>query len=159
MTLPAKKLELIKRSGETEPFTRDKLVASIERAGGSPRLAHEVLADLVFHPDMTTDELRRLVAHHLQEKDPALAQRYRQTHTFWAHSHTSLTCDTACLNPQTIYRLGLDDGDYVQVIHGNRHYRVPVESHRQVSPHEIILLPQTLEILQALVGTRVAVKC
>lgn len=159
VTLPAQKLALIKQSGETEPFDRDKLVASIEHVGGSPSLAQEVLAELVFHRDMTTDELRRLVAYHLQEKDPALAQRYRHTHTFWAHSHSSLTRDTACLNPHTIYRLGIDEGDYVQVIHDTRRHSIPVESNRQVSPREVLLLPQTLEILQALVGTRVAVKC
>lgn len=156
---PSTTLWLTKRLGQREVFDRRKLLESIVRAGGSLRLAHEVLAALVFRQDMTTDELRRRVASGLQGKDPALARRYKHTFTLWAHSHPWLTRDVARLHSQTIARFGIHEGHFLQVHHGHRYHSVPVERDDKVPLRQILLFSQTLELLHAPVGVLVAVKC
>lgn len=158
-TTTMRTLRLTKRSGRLEPFDRRKLIESIVRSGGNYRIAHDVLAELVFRQGMTTDELRREVVGCLQKTDPVLAQRYKYTHTLWAHSHPALAGDSAYLNPETITQLGIDSGHYVQVLHGNRRHSVPVEPSNDVPLRQVRLLPQTLELLHAPIGVRVAIKC
>lgn len=73
------KLHVRKSTGETEPFSEDKVVNSLRRAGATEKLISEITGELhpVLHDGISTAKLYKQVYAMLRKKRAATAARYR----------------------------------------------------------------------------------
>lgn len=73
-----RKINVLKQSGEKQPFSEDKLVSSIIRAGATGELAYEVVSELnkFLYDGITTREIYRNAFRILRKKVRSLAARY-----------------------------------------------------------------------------------
>lgn len=76
---------ITKRSGQEEPFQRDKIERSMRGAGISQETAQLVAADIKPHDGMTTAELRGRVIGAIKNKEPQAAKRY-ESHPRKSHA-------------------------------------------------------------------------
>ena len=67
---------IVKRSGNEEPFQRDKILNSMRGAGISQDTARVVAADIEHHEGITTSEVRHRVIGAIKNKEPQSAKRY-----------------------------------------------------------------------------------
>lgn len=78
---------IIKRSGQTEKFNTDKIKKSMLSAGVTNELSKAIADSIVFHEDMTTSEIRKLVIGGIKNKEPQAARRF-ETHPLKKHNIT-----------------------------------------------------------------------
>ena len=71
-------IQVVKASGDVEPFSEEKLRRSLTRSGASDDEIHRVLKAIHahLHKTMTTKELYRLAYKVLRKKEPSVAARY-----------------------------------------------------------------------------------
>lgn len=76
-------MQVEKRDGQTEEFSRNKIYRSVAAAGLSPNDANRVTnqvqawAESSGQETVSTQEIRDKVIQLLEEKDPAVAESYR----------------------------------------------------------------------------------
>lgn len=69
---------VVKRSGEKEPFSKSKVLSSMQRVGVSEELRPQVLAEIKenLYPDIKTSEIFSHILNHLKYKDKKATLRY-----------------------------------------------------------------------------------
>ncbi|MCB2229852.1 hypothetical protein KQH82_03985 [bacterium] len=67
---------IIKRSGETEEFSKDKIDRSMRNAGVSQETSRTVVAGIEYHEGITTSEVRNRVIGGIKNREPDAARRY-----------------------------------------------------------------------------------
>jgi len=70
-------MQVIKSSGNKEPFSQKKILRSIKNAGGSSRLAKETIKQVrqKIHNEITTKEILKIILNNLK-KEPGIAEKY-----------------------------------------------------------------------------------
>src|SRR3990167_9331756 len=74
----SKQIQIVKASGETEPFAESKLRNSLKKAGASEEAADVVVQDIIgrLHEGMTTKDIYSRAFSHLRRKERPTAGRY-----------------------------------------------------------------------------------
>src|SRR3989338_11208582 len=74
----SKQIQIVKASGETEPFAESKLRNSLKKAGASEEAADVVVQDIIgrLHEGMTTKDISSRAFSHLRRKERPTAGRY-----------------------------------------------------------------------------------
>ncbi|MDC6351942.1 ATP cone domain-containing protein [Zeaxanthinibacter sp. PT1] len=72
-------LEIVKSSGDKNPFSLEKLQRSLEKSGAGPGIVNEILHKMKreIYPGMTTAEIHKKVHQLLKEEKSAYASKYK----------------------------------------------------------------------------------
>lgn len=82
----SRSFQVVKASGEREAFSREKLTASLQRAGASPATANAIVEELSssLRDGMSTREIYRLAFRRLKREPRGLAARYNLKQAIFA---------------------------------------------------------------------------
>jgi len=148
--------ELVKRDGRREAYRPQKLVRSLLRAGLAPRMLVETVAKIRPWPGLDTDSLRARVEHELSLRQPGAAYRYATTRSLVARSSELSGFGWACVNPETVCRLGLRHGDAVWLCQEQTPAPFSIDSRADVERRQVWLNPREMAAMAVRDGTRLA---
>ena len=146
-----------KKDRKPEPFDRVKLERSIRDTGIDENMAREIARKVPEKEEITTDEIRRIVAEELKKKNPEAAERYTETRRLAARKAVDAVRGIARLTKETMSRLKVKSGDTINVLHRDKPYKVRAEI-APIDRKEIQLHEEDLRAIGASDGTRVAVQ-
>ena len=71
-------IRVVKRSGELEPFRKEKIVRACKGAGASPKVAEKIADEVAktARDGMSTSEIRTAVLSKLRKENPAWEAAY-----------------------------------------------------------------------------------
>ncbi|MBN2466066.1 hypothetical protein JXD38_10650 [candidate division WOR-3 bacterium] len=148
--------ELVKRDGRREAYHPQKLVRSLLRAGLAPRMLVETVAKIRPWPGLDTDSLRTLVEYALSLRQPSAAHRYATTRSLVARSSEQSASGWACMNPETVRRLGLRHGDAVWLCQEQTPAPFSIDSRADVERGQAWLNPREMAAMEIRDGTKLA---
>jgi hypothetical protein len=148
--------ELVKRDGRREAYHPQKLVRSLLRAGLAPRMLVETVAKVRPWPGLDTDSLRTWVEYELSLRQPSAAHRYATTRSLVARSSEQSGFGWACMNTETVRRLGLRHGDAVWLCQEQTPAPFSIDSRADVERGQAWLNPREMAAMGVRDGTRLA---
>ena len=148
--------ELVKRDGRREEYDRAKLARSLMRAGVAPNTLAGALDRIVPEPNLDTGSLRARIESELELLQPSAARRYATTRTLTARGSEQAGYGWACLNPETVSRLGLRPGDAVWLGHEGAPAPFSIECHEGVERGQAWLNPGEMAAMGVRDGVKLA---
>jgi len=146
--------ELVKRDGRREAYQPQKLVRSLLQAGLAPRMLVETVAKVLPWPGIDTDSLRTWVEYELSLRQPSAAHRYATTRSLVARSSDQSGFGWACINPETVCRLGLRHGDAVWLWQEQTPAPFSIDSRTDVDRGQAWLNPREMAAMGIRDGSR-----
>ena len=147
-----------KRSGKVEEFDRRKLEESIRRAGASPEVVKRISKRIQPTDEISSKELRRMVAEELRQESVALSGAYQSTKNLRIRSSPEAKVGVARISEQLLKDYGARSGGHVMVRHRDRETKMQVEARSELDPQEIQVNRTDLDKLGAQEGVRLDVR-
>lgn len=148
--------DLIKRDGRREVYDRRKLARSLLRAGLVPHMLVGTIARVRPCPGIDTDSLRGRIEYELSLRQPSAAHRYANTRGLVARSSELSGFGWACLNPETVRRLGLRHGDAVWLWQKQTPAPFSIDSRADVAYGQAWLNPREMAAMETGEGTKLS---
>ena len=146
--------KVTKWNGTSEPFDREKIVASI-RKSGMDATAARTIANMVPERDVTTAELRKTITNHIRSHDPEAADRYEGTLRLALRKSVETAKGVARITENALNRMKVKVGDTIDLMHGDRRHTVRVEADNDLKEREIHLHEEDLQSIGADEGSRI----
>jgi hypothetical protein len=150
------RFELMKRDGHREEFDRAKLARSLIRAGVGPQTLTRTLDRVEPGMDQHTGLLRLRIIVELALSHPGAARRYASTRGLIARGSEHAGYGWACMNPETVSRLGLRPGDTVWLSDEGTPAPFSIESREDTECGQAWLNPREMAAMEVRNGTKLA---
>ncbi len=122
--------------GEMERFHRSYIVGSLETVGLDHITAKGIAKDIEKHKGMTEHDIKIKIFQKLDEIDPKIATKYKDTKKVRVSSE-SMQADGNALIPEFLMSyLELRNGDKIDVFHGNKNSLVRVNGLKDMYHHQ-----------------------
>jgi len=149
---------VVKKSGDYQEFSPEKLERSIRRAGASLIQARHVVEGIPRVDEMSTQEIRNRVARALEIENPAIADAYMTTRSLRARTVADIASGVVRINRELADLDGIHNGQVARLWKGNRAVDILIETVPSASLREIELNESDLEVLDAHEGSIIKLK-
>jgi len=144
--------------GIPQEFDREKLRRSIENSGVPTTVALQISSEVNPREDMTTEEIRKMVAKRLSEVNPGYAASYESTRKLHVRGSAYVGKGVCRLNEEFMNRIGLKSGTNIMVVAGESQVGLRAEAVPSLSSRELLINDSDLNRLNTSSGSRVEIK-
>ncbi len=110
-----------KRNGKIEPYSREKLERSMKTLGVSDENSKKVIKSIEVKDGMRSNDIRKMVSQQLEKVDKKSADRYNRQRRITFHQSTDLENGTIIIDDSTLTDLNMEPGDSLDIVLGSNH--------------------------------------